>query len=233
MTDLQIPIGILPLGTGNDMARHLQWGSGFNGLRGVSRFMEDLMRAPVEKLDRWKVQVTPTCTVAEASKSVDRSLGEVQVSTRTPHWNNYFSIGADAHVALKFDLARKANPNGFKSRMMNQLFYGIEVGKDAFLRRHKRLSEHIELKCDGKDYTNLIRKKRHSMILFLNIGSYGAGMNPWGTRGEVDCFRAPSINDGTFEVIGFSGSWQMGFNQINLTHGTRIAQCKNATIITQ
>ena len=38
------------------------------------------------------------------------------------------------------------------------------------------------IQCDGKDYTEKIREKKIHVILFLNIKSYGAGTNPWGSH---------------------------------------------------
>ena len=54
--------------------------------------------------------------------------------------------------------------------------------------------------CDGKDYTEIIRRKGLEAVAFLNIYSYAAGTRPWGTKAAVDNFKAPRIDDGLVEV---------------------------------
>jgi diacylglycerol kinase (ATP) len=54
------PVAILPLGTGNDLSRVLQWGRGFSmfdGLGGLSTLLQDIDHAAVTMLDRWKVNI--------------------------------------------------------------------------------------------------------------------------------------------------------------------------------
>lgn len=51
---LQLPphIAILPLGTGNDLARVLGWGSGYTGEEDVNEILTSVMTARVTPLDR-------------------------------------------------------------------------------------------------------------------------------------------------------------------------------------
>ena len=37
---------------------------------------------------------------------------------------NYFSVGVDAEVSRRFDAARSARPEAFRSQMSNKLKYG-------------------------------------------------------------------------------------------------------------
>ncbi|UJR14166.1 hypothetical protein I4U23_001161 [Adineta vaga] len=49
------PIGIVPLGTGNDLARVLRWGSGYTGGEEPLALLRDMVDAEEIKLDRWTV----------------------------------------------------------------------------------------------------------------------------------------------------------------------------------
>ena len=49
---MSAPVGTLPLGTGNDLAREFNWGGGYAGLP-VLKALQHLARASPEKMDRW------------------------------------------------------------------------------------------------------------------------------------------------------------------------------------
>lgn len=54
------PVAILPLGTGNDLSRVLQWGGGLSsveGQGGLVSLLHDIDHAAVTMLDRWKVKI--------------------------------------------------------------------------------------------------------------------------------------------------------------------------------
>ena len=59
LLSLQTPpeVGILPLGTGNDLARVLGWGEGHDTDEDVSEFVDKIIAARCVALDRWKINI--------------------------------------------------------------------------------------------------------------------------------------------------------------------------------
>jgi hypothetical protein len=68
------PVGILPLGTGNDLARVLGWGGGYLGGDLLS-WLEAVETAEVTLLDRWAVTLTPAPCAASAAGGGKRQRG--------------------------------------------------------------------------------------------------------------------------------------------------------------
>ena len=74
------PVAILPIGTGNDLARVLSWGGGYGAVKrqgGLSMVLTQIDHAAVTVLDRWKVMIT------------DKSSNNNIESRRKKGMNNY------------------------------------------------------------------------------------------------------------------------------------------------
>ncbi|XP_045492841.1 eye-specific diacylglycerol kinase isoform X2 [Colias croceus] len=213
-------VGVLPLGTGNDLARALGWGGGYED-EPISKILAHIGESDTVLLDRWQLTVEPN----SAASGEDTSNAKADLPLNVV--NNYFSFGVDAHIALEFHEAREAHPEKFNSRIRNKLFYGTAGGKDLMQRKWKGLADFVTLECDGKDLTPVLREHKVHAIVFLNIPSYGGGTHPWNkSMGASE----PSTEDGLIEVVGLT-TYQLPLLQAG-GHGTCITQCKTAKIVT-
>ncbi|ODN01016.1 Diacylglycerol kinase theta [Orchesella cincta] len=222
------PCAIVPLGTGNDLARVLRWGPGYTGEEDVMTLLKDVIDAEEIRLDRWTVVFHPD-EKAEDKMPVNQAfLLTVQVgasaqsedNTAIYVMNNYFGIGIDADLCLDFHNAREENPNKFTSRIRNKGVY-VKMGLRKMVSRKmcKDLHKEIRLEVDGKH----IELPPVEGIIILNILSWGSGANPWGPERE-DQFSKPNHWDGMLEVVGVTGVVHLGQIQSGLRSANRIAQ---------
>ncbi|XP_067110176.1 LOW QUALITY PROTEIN: diacylglycerol kinase iota [Osmerus mordax] len=215
----QPPVAVLPLGTGNDLARTLNWGGGYTD-EPVSKVLCHVEDGSVVQLDRWNLLVE--------SSSAQPEEGTQKLPLNV--FNNYFSLGFDAHVTLEFHESREANPEKFNSRFRNKMFYAGAAFSDFLQRSSRDLSKHVRVVCDGTDLTPRIQDLKFQCIVFLNIPRYCAGTMPWGNTGDHRDFEPQRHDDGCIEVIGFTMA-SLAALQVG-GHGERLHQCREVVLTT-
>ncbi|KAJ7985769.1 hypothetical protein DPEC_G00343900 [Dallia pectoralis] len=220
----QPAVAILPLGTGNDLARTLNWGGGYTD-EPVSKILSHVEDGNIVQLDRWNLQVEPNLEAA-SEESDDQQADKLPLDV----FNNYFSLGFDAHVTLEFHESREANPEKFNSRFRNKMFYAGTAFSDFLMGSSKDLAKHIKVVCDGTDLTSKVQDLKLQCLVFLNIPRYCAGTMPWGNPSEHHDFEPQRHDDGCIEVIGFTMT-SLATLQVG-GHGERLNQCREVTLTT-
>lgn len=217
------PCAIVPLGTGNDLARVLRWGPGYTGGEDPLNLLRDVIDAEEIRLDRWTVVFHPEDKADDKNQSqvTNSTAGSTsEDNTQIYVMNNYFGIGIDADLCLDFHNAREENPNKFNSRLHNKGVY-VKMGLRKIVGRKmcKDLHREVRLEVDGKH----VELPPVEGIIILNILSWGSGANPWGPEKE-DHFSKPNHWDGMLEVVGVTGVVHLGQIQSGLRSAMRIAQ---------
>ncbi|XP_023933369.1 diacylglycerol kinase theta isoform X2 [Lingula anatina] len=226
------PMGIVPLGTGNDLARVLRWGPGYTGGEDPLNVLRDVIEAEEIQLDRWTVIFHPNeqeqdeTRVNLANECLDANTNEDQSTMFV--MNNYFGIGVDADVCLDFHNAREEKPEKFSSRLRNKGMY-FKMGLRKFMNRRPRsckdLNKLIKVECDGKT----LELPPVEGIIILNILSWGSGANVWGPEKE-DSWSPPTHYDGLLEIVGITGVVHLGQMQSGLRSAIRLAQAGHIRI---
>uniref|UniRef100_A0A8C9YD55 Diacylglycerol kinase n=1 Tax=Sander lucioperca TaxID=283035 RepID=A0A8C9YD55_SANLU len=222
----QPPVAVLPLGTGNDLARTLNWGGGYTD-EPLSKILSHVEDGTVVQLDRWNLRVEPNHSAGAEPDEQQTDKLPLDV------FNNYFSLGFDAHVTLEFHESRGIIANltsFFNSRFRNKMFYAGTAFSDFLMRSSKDLSKHIKVVCDGTDLTSKVQDLKLQCLVFLNIPRYCAGTTPWGNPGEHHDFEPQRHDDGYIEVIGFTMT-SLATLQVG-GHGERLNQCREVTLTT-
>ncbi|XP_032876349.1 diacylglycerol kinase theta isoform X2 [Amblyraja radiata] len=205
------PVAVLPLGTGNDLARVLRWGPGYTNEDPFS-ILVAVDEAEEVLMDRWTILLDGQ----QLTESTENGASELE-PPKIVHMNNYCGLGIDAELSLDFHQARLDDPGKFNSRFHNKGMY-VKVGLQKI--SHTRgLHKEIKLQVDDKE----LELPSIEGLIFLNIPSWGSGADLWG--GDSDGhYDRPRIDDGMLEVVGVTGVVHMGQVQSGLRSGIRIAQ---------
>ena len=251
--DPKPPVGILPLGTGNDLARVLGWGGGFNN-DFVSELLLQMLEAHPAVLDRWEVSITPkdprapppspkknVKTVdAEYNKVTEFESGASSPRGRRPDkdassppgaktlvFQNYLGIGVDAQAALRFHRTRNVRPHLFFSAFTNKILYGLFGFRDVVEHSCAGLHQHVHVIADG---VRCELPPETEGIILLNINSFAGGVRMWESS---EGYGASSMQDGMVDVVVVYGALHLGQLNWGVDKPVRICQAKSVKVIVE
>ncbi|XP_020713739.1 diacylglycerol kinase theta isoform X2 [Ceratitis capitata] len=247
------PCAIVPLGTGNDLARVLCWGSGYTGGEDPLNLLRDVIEAEEIRLDRWTVVFHPEDKPEEpALKAPSNTTGKKKKAHQAHLSQQTNQHQLPAITSTEISGGGAQNEDNSQIFVMNN-YFGIGIDADLCLDFHNAREENpnkFNSRLHNKGYyvkmglRKIVGRKTvkdlHKElklevdgkvvdlppvegIIILNILSWGSGANPWGPDKD-DNFSTPNHYDGVLEIVGVTGVVHLGQIQSGIRTAMRIAQ---------
>lgn len=241
------PVGILPLGTGNDLSIQLGWGNKFRDSSVHDKYIDATFagyeHAVVQNIDFWNLTMTvpDESFYGDLPNPISRSASD-RTRSYARFWN-YFSFGLDAEASYNFHSLRENRPSLASSRCMNQVWYGaFTCGTGWFCGKGNAMDTFVSMRVKtspSSDWMEVTIPSSIRAIILLNVQTYGGGRDIWGVKNQKNLakknFKPPSCDDGLIEIIGFKNAWHtamvMGEIHSPSIHGKRLAQCNTVELV--
>ena len=176
-----------------------------------TEYLEQAYKFPSHPFDRWALRfrnLNSKIPLSNITSHPKRSIiskawgmatkGKKRGILRT--MNNYFGVGVDGAISLKFHSARNTMPYFFFSSIINKFWYACVSLSTMLSGRQFDLNQFIDIKCDGKK-VNI--PSNIQGIIFLNINSYAGGSTLWSPE-NLTTWQALNSSDGIIEVRDLS-----------------------------
>lgn len=209
-------VGILPLGTGNDLSRVLGWGEAAAADCEPMQLLQKVRTAVPVPLDRWEININKSTRIPLRARR-----------QQTFYMYNYFSVGVDALVTLNFHKARDSRFFIFSSRVVNKLLYLFYGGHQVLQQDCSELEQKIELYLDGERMENLPELQS---VVVSNIDSWGAGVQLYNLSKDPEEEHSQSYSDGLLEIYGINSSFHIAQLQVGLSKPIRLGVAKEVRI---
>eukprot|EP01102_Stenamoeba_stenopodia_P015994 TRINITY_DN552_c0_g3_i4.p1 TRINITY_DN552_c0_g3~~TRINITY_DN552_c0_g3_i4.p1 ORF type:complete len:397 (+),score=59.33 TRINITY_DN552_c0_g3_i4:334-1524(+) len=230
------PVGIIPLGVGNELSRCLGWSSTCNGTpSSVQKHVKALFNGNLTQLDRWDIEIVDNTNVDEESIKTELRREAISTPWRSRSMICFFSIGFDALISHKFHTLRETKPHYCSSVGINK-FWHAWYGAGELLSPSEEVSSYIEVRVNG---TLIPLPPKIRTLQILNIHSSADGVDFFGGSSAssnsepLQTFTKPSLNDGMVEVVGTESIFHLMTTRVKLTHSRRIAQANHVSITTR
>lgn len=225
-----IEFGILPFGSGNDLAGTLGWGRD-----PPSDLFEAYARewwiAMPRSFDFWEIkaevhELGGFGRVSKSRNSVNKNIlkfGEENQLVIHRLMSNYFSVGLDARIGLGFDKHRTTK------KCCNRFFYAWEGFKKMCCCVKTATVPELISRIIKQENTVIVDNTTDdamaedtSVILALNIRTYGGGEHyVWDKARSLPHkqWEKQSPSDNKIELLTFEGKMSLGLEQIKCTQG--------------
>merc|ERR1712072_1605209 len=124
-------------------------------------------------------------------------------------------MGVDAKTVYQFEGCRTSCKGLFCCQLLNKLWYGCWGGINTCYCSPipSNVTLEVDMKGDEK-WENEPLGCCISSLVVLNIGSFAAGLDLWGSS-PPGKFEQPSAEDGKLEVLSIASAMQLGCAQMS------------------
>jgi len=181
------PVGVIPLGTGNDLARSLGWGAALTDMNALQTYIRRAVFAESALLDQWKL----TLRAKHVLPPVLRAREDQEF---VGFFTNYFLVGMDARTAYEVGRARQGGIGAWCFRLrccwpckfMHGGFFCYGVNAPNPFRccccRRRPLNEDLEVHMDSASEPLMFPNEGVQQFTVTNLNSYGAGMSVFSSQ---------------------------------------------------